>query len=133
MNQLIELILDGDYNAANEIVSKQLFATASIKLEEKKHDVMMGMLDEKIQNVRKVGRIKIIRIRIRKGKVQRRKKMSAVKGFVLRGGRVQRMKPIEKLRRKRGARRAKVKRRSKQARILRKRRISLRKRHNLGL
>jgi len=84
-------------------------------------------------NVMKVGRTKVVKVRIRGGKVQRRKKLSAVKGFTIRGGKMVRMKPAERLRRKMGARRAKVKRRAKLVRSLIKRRRSLQKRKSMGL
>lgn len=84
-------------------------------------------------NVMKVGRTKVVKVRIRGGKVQRRKKVSAVKGFTIRGGKLVRMSPAEKLRRKMGARKAKVKRRAKLARSLIKRRRSLMKRKSMGL
>lgn len=84
-------------------------------------------------NVMKLGRTKVVKVRIRGGKVQRRKKVSAVKGFTLRGGKLVRMSPAEKIRRKQGARKAKVKRRAKLARSLIKRRRSLMKRKSMGL
>ena len=84
-------------------------------------------------NIQKMGRKKLIRARVRGGKVQRRKVLSAVKGYTIRGGRLVRISPSEKLRRKMGARRAKVKRRAKLARALIKRKRSLRKRKSLGL
>lgn len=84
-------------------------------------------------NVMKVGRTKVVKVRIRGGKVQRRKKLSAVKGFTIRGGKMVRMKPAERLRRKMGARKAKIKRRAKLARSLIKRRRSLQKRKSMGL
>ena len=84
-------------------------------------------------NTQKMGRVKIIRARVRGGKVQRRKKVSAVKGYTIRGGKVVRMSPIERRRRKLAARKAKVKRRAKLARALIKRKRSLRKRKSLGL
>lgn len=76
-------------------------------------------------------RIRRIRVRIRNGKVQRNVRKSAVKGYTLRGGRLQRMSTTERMHRKRGARRAKIKRRAKRARILMKRRRSLRRLHSL--
>lgn len=88
-------------------------------------------LDE--ANVQKMGRVKMIRARIRGGKVQRRKKVSAVKGYTLRGGKLTRMSPQERLKRKRGARRAKIKRRAKASRIRMKYQRALRKRKSLGL
>ena len=84
-------------------------------------------------NVMKMGRTKIVKVRIRGGKVQRRRKVSAVKGFTLRGGKLVRMSPAEKIRRKMGARKAKIKRRAKLARSLIKRRRSLMKRKSMGL
>jgi multidrug efflux pump subunit AcrA (membrane-fusion protein) len=84
-------------------------------------------------NIQKIGRKKLIRARIRGGKVQRRKVFSAVKGFTIRGGKLVRMKPQERLRRKMAARRAKVKRKAKMARSLIKRKRSLVKRKALGI
>lgn len=84
-------------------------------------------------NVQKMGRKKLVRARVRGGKVQRRKVVSAVKGYTIRGGRLVRMRPQERLKRKLAARRAKVKRRAKMARALVKRKRSLRKRTSLGL
>jgi len=84
-------------------------------------------------NVMKVGRTKVVKVRIRGGKVQRRKKVSAVKGFTIRGGKLVRMSPAEKMRRKMGARKARVKRRAKLARSLIKRRRSLMKRKSMGI
>lgn len=84
-------------------------------------------------NTQKMGRVKIVRARVRGGKVQRRKKISAVKGYTIRGGKVVRMSPVERRRRKLAARKAKVKRRAKMARALIKRQRSLRKRKALGL
>lgn len=92
------------------------------------------LLDESHKNnVTKQGRLKLIRVRVRGGKVQRRKKVSAVKGFTVRGGHVTRMSAAERRHRKMGARKAKIKRRSKKAQIHRKLVRSLRKRHQLGL
>ena len=96
-----------------------------------KEEVNEEILDE--ANVQKMGRVKLIRARIRGGKVQRRKKVSAVKGFTLRGGRLTRMSPQERLKRKRGARRAKIKRRAKASRIRMRYQRALRRRKSLGL
>ena len=46
-------------------------------------------------NVQKMGRKKLIRARVRGGKVQRRKVVSAVKGYTIRRGRLVRMSPSE--------------------------------------
>lgn len=84
-------------------------------------------------NVQKMGRKKIIRARVRGGKVQRRKVVSAVKGYTIRSGKLIRMSPAESRRRKLGQRKGKLKRKAKLARALIKRKRSLIKRKSLGL
>lgn len=91
------------------------------------------LLEINESNVQKFGRTKLIRVRVRAGKVQRRKKFSSVPGYTIRGGRVVRMSATERRRRKMGARRAKIKRKGKLNTILRKRRMSLRRRATLGV
>lgn len=91
------------------------------------------LLEINESNVQKFGRTKLIRVRVRAGKVQRRKKFSSVPGYTIRGGRVVRMSATERRRRKMGARRAKIKRKGKLSTILRKRRMSLRRRATLGV
>jgi len=122
-------------NLVNEKINQVKLRIAAEMYEDVDVDVdfIEEPLDEAIRNVTKMGRTKIIRVRVRKGKVQRRKKLSAVKGYTLRGGRLVRMSAIERRHRKMGARRAKFKRRAKLSQSLRKRRMSLRKRHSLGL
>ena len=110
------------------------------KIRERLKEIVMdklGMLKVAVAldeaNVIKTGRTKIIRARVRGGKIQRRKKFATQKGYTIRGGKVVRMSSIERMHRKRAARRAKIKRRAKMARALIKRRRSLRKRASLGL
>jgi hypothetical protein len=79
------------------------------------------------------ARVKIIKARIRGGKIQRRKKVSNVEGYKVSGGQLQRMSPAERRNRKLGQRRGKIKRRSKMTRTLMKRQKSIRKRASLGL
>lgn len=78
------------------------------------------------------ARIKIVKLRIRGGKIQRRKKVSNVPGFTLRGGKMTRMSPTERRKRKLGAKRAKIKRRAKKVQTLMKRKRSMLKRQRLG-
>lgn len=136
--RLIDCILSGNLERAKELMEERLEEIANQKLDELKKEIAkeeyenMGIeLDE--ANVQKMGRTKLIRIRVRKGKVQRRKKLSAVKGYTIRGGRMVRMSSQERRHRKMGARRAKIKRRGKLSQILRKRKMSLRKRKAMGL
>ena len=84
-------------------------------------------------NVQKMGRKKLIKARIRGGKVQRRKVVSAVKGYTIRGGKLKRMSSAERMRRRVAQRKAKIKRKAKAARALIKRKRSLRRRKSIGL
>ena len=84
-------------------------------------------------NIMKMGRLKVVRVRIRNGKVQRRKKLSAIKGYTTRNGKLVRMSPMERRNRKLSARRSKFKRRAKLRQSLRKRKMSLRRRGAMGL
>lgn len=84
-------------------------------------------------NVLKMGRTKMVKVRIRKGKIQRRRKLSAVPGYTIRHGMLTRMPPQERRHRKLAARKSKFKRRAKLRQSLRKRRMSLRKRTAMGL
>jgi hypothetical protein len=79
------------------------------------------------------ARINIVKARIRGGKIQRRKKVSNVAGMTMRGGKLTRMSPSERRRRKLGAKKAARKSRAKKSQMLRKRKMSLMKRQRLGL
>ena len=91
------------------------------------------MLYEGIVQTRKVGRKKIVRARIRKGKIQRNKTFSNSPGWIIRDGKMVRMSSQEVRNRKLGSRTAKYKKASKLKQTIRKRKISLTKRGSLGL
>jgi hypothetical protein len=145
--KLIESIIQDDYNQANENLSESFVDILKDKLSEAKKivaakygvaelaEALESIEEESLDeaNVTKMGRLKMIKARIRGGKVQRRVKKSAVKGLTLRGGKLVRMSPSEKRARKMGARRGKIKRRAKLARALMKRKRSLMKRKAMGL
>lgn len=145
--KLLESIISDDYNQANENLSESFTEILKNKLVEAKKivaakygvselaEALESLEEENIDegNITKMGRLKLIKARIRGGKVQRRVKKSAVKGMTLRGGKLVRMSPTEKRARKLGARRAKIKRRAKLARALMKRKRSLMKRKAMGL
>lgn len=78
-------------------------------------------------------RIKIVKARIRKGKIERRRRVATMPGFTFRGGKLTRMSPSERRRRKMGQRRGKIKRKAKLSRALMKRKRSLMKRRAIGL
>lgn len=79
------------------------------------------------------ARFKIVKARIRGGKIQRRRKVSNVPGMTFRGGQLKRMSPTERRRRKMGQRRGKIKRKAKLSRALMKRKRSMMKRRSIGL
>lgn len=79
------------------------------------------------------GNFKIVKARVRGGKIQRKKKVSTRPGYTIRGGKLVRMSSKERQKRKMGARKGKVKRKAKAARSMIKRRRSMRKRQSLGV
>lgn len=145
MKEIIDLIFSGDIQTAREKLGEKIDQKIDDKLLERKlelvtemfgeidYDVEVVPLDEKVRNIQRMGRTKMVRIRIRGGKIQRRTRVSAVKGFTMRGGKLTRMSTQERRRRKMGARRAKFKRRAKLQQALRKRQRSLRRRKAMGL
>jgi len=95
-----------------------------------------GMNNEEIELTEEEleeARIKIIRARIRGGKLQRRKKVSNVPGYTFRGGKMTRMSPQERRKRRMGQRRGKIKRKAKLQRALMKRKRSMRRRAAMGI
>ena len=140
--RLIDAILSGNLVEARELFASRINEIFEERLDNLKLRIVAEDYDPDLflpeaitstRNVQKMGRTKLVRLRVRKGKVQRRKKFSTVKGYTIRGGRVVRMSPSERINRKRGARRAKIKIRTKHNQIMRKRNISLRKRRAMGL
>ena len=124
LNQRIQDLVNERLNQVKLRITAEMYDDFEIEVEEEK-------LSE--ANVQKMGRTKLIRVRFRAGKVQRRVKKSAVPGFTIRGGKLTRMMPQERRRRKMAARRSKFKRRSKLRQALRKRTMTLRKRKAMGL
>lgn len=137
--RLVDAILSGNLEIARELVASRINEIFEEKLNNRKLRVVAEdydpdlFLPESTPNIQRMGRTKLVRLRVRKGKVQRRKKFSTVKGYTIRGGRMVRMTPSERLHRRRGARRAKIKIKTKRNQILRKRKISLRKRRTMGI
>jgi len=133
---LVECFLSGNLEEARKLIDERIKELFEEKLEIIKNRIVaeesekLGLTEA---NIQKMGRTKIVRVRIRAGKIQRRKKISSVPGYTIRGGRLVRMSMQERRRRKMGARRAKIKIRSKKNQILRKRNVSLRKRKAMGV
>lgn len=105
-------------------ISEILSQIAEVKLTAYRVAVAMS-LDE--------ANFKIVKARVRGGKIQRKKKVSTRPGYTMRGGKLVRMSSSERMKRKRGARKGKVKRKASAARALIKRKRSLRKRESLGV
>jgi hypothetical protein len=89
------------------------------------------LLNESV--VQKVGRKRIVRLRIRKGKVQRNKTFSSVPGYTIRSGKLVRMSYTERRDRRMASSMSKFKRAAKMKQTIRKRKTSFRKRGALGL
>ena len=108
-------------------------------LEAKKKFVAETYQDEwEVETLEEGKRFNIVRVRIRKGKVERRKKVSNLPGYTFRKkgdgpAKMVRMSPIERRKRKISQRRGAVKRRGKMARIQQKMKRVRLKRRSLGL
>ena len=141
MNRFITNILDNNGSEARAVLSARLAEIVEQKLQQVKQRVTSEMFESleasleliEASNITKMGRTKLVRVRIRGGKIQRRKKLSAVPGYTTRGGKLVRMSPMERRHRKMAAKRSKFKRRAKLRQALRKRKMSLRKRSAMGL
>lgn len=150
--KLVEAIDSKNFESANDLLAEKFHSIMERKMFEVKKMVAAEMcgqgsgfartkneklvdqdvLEEDEEDLQE-ARINIVKARIRGGKVQRRKKVSNVPGFTLRGGKLTRMSASERRRRKLGARIAARKTRQKQSQALRKRKLSLVKRSRLGL
>ena len=145
MKKMVDNMFLGNYSVVKEELNNRLQELVNEKVNQLKLrlaaemygdvgvDVEFVEEDLSEANVQKMGRTKMIRVRVRGGKVQRRIKKSAVPGFTLRGGKMVRMSTMERRHRKMAARRAKFKRRAKMKQAIRKRQRSLRRRKAMGL
>ena len=139
MKDFVSKLLDDKIVEAKAVLVQRINDLVSEKINQVKVRLASEMYDdvefEEVNeaNVQKMGRTKLIRMRFRGGKLQRRVKKSAVPGFTIRGGKLTRMTPQERRKRKLAARRSKFKRRAKLRQALRKRQLTLRKRKAMGL
>ena len=121
MRDIVENILSNKLIDAQSLLEDKIYEILEDKLTEIKARMALEMFDLDEGNIQKMGRTKLVKIRIRGGKVQRRKKVSGIKGYTMRGGRMIRMSPQERRNRKMAARKSKFKRRAKLGQALRKR------------
>jgi hypothetical protein len=127
MSDLVSYIVNKQYNEAAACMAPMMARIRDRKLNEMKKMLMASSsLDE-------ASRIKIVKARFRGGKLQRRKKVSNVAGFTFRGGKMTRMSPAERRRRRMGQRMGKIKRKTSARRALLKRQRTMRRRKAMGL
>lgn len=135
---LLENIINKNYVDARKEIFEKLNHILEQKLNSYKKIVGENFIEEDADeldegNIQKQGRLKLIKIRIRGGKVQRRVKKSAVKGFSFSGGKLKRIPFSQKLKMQRVQKRAAIKRRAKMARSIMKRKRSMRRLKALGV
>jgi hypothetical protein len=135
--RIVDAMLSGNIIKARELIENKIDQLIVEKLEERKLQVaeLLFIEDPSLEegNFYHQGRLKVIRVRVRGGKIQRGKKQTTLKGHTIRKGKLVKMTPLEIRNRQLGSRRATIKRRSKMNQILRSRNISLRKRGAHGL
>ena len=120
---ILESIINKDKNQLFEKISNKFDVLILEAINEIREFVIEDALIE--------ARFRIVN-RVRGGKIQRRRKVSQVKGYRFQDGKLVRMSAKEKLNRKKSQRRGAIKRKSKIAGALRKRKISIRKRGSFG-
>ena len=135
MKEFVSKLLANKLAEARDELEKRIQELFNEKLDILKEEVAVKMFGEglKSSDTLKMGRTKLVRVRIRKGKLQRGRKFSTVKGFTYRNGKMVRIMPSEHRNRVVGSKESKSKRRSRSARASIKRSISLRKRRAMGL
>jgi hypothetical protein len=134
----IQNILNKNYVEAKKDFIASITQIKEEKLRSLKKIVAENLIEETEEdlseaNVVRQGRVKLIRVRIRGGKIQRRVKKSAIKGYTLRAGKLKRITAVQRLKMKRIQKRAAIKRRSKKSISLMKRKRSMRKLKALGV
>lgn len=132
IKDLISNIADKNYNEANDLFEQIVSDISDIKLNEMKKIIQAENIDEEYE-LDEAARFKIVKARFRGGKLQRRKKVSNVSGFTYRGGKLTRMSPAERRKRKMGQRRGVIKRKAKLRQAAMKRQRTMRRRKAMGL
>jgi len=134
----IELIANGKLTEAKSFIFERLEKIVAEKLEEKKVSVaddIYEWVEEELDeaNVMKMGRTKLIRRRIRQGKVQKNIRKSAVKGYTLKAGKLRRITAIQRVHMSRTQKRAARKRKTHIRTTVRKRARSILRRKTMGI
>jgi hypothetical protein len=129
--EVIKYITEGCYTEAGALIREALNRIVEQKLTVLRRVIGATMFAE--ANRMRQGRTVLIRRRIRKGKVQRMVRKSAVKGFTLRHGKITRIPAAKRIHMRITQRRAARKRRAHMQQTLRKRKLSMRKRKSYGI
>jgi hypothetical protein len=130
---IVALIALGRLAEAKSAVHKVLEGLCDSKLTECREGVGALLIEMPSRNRMKQGRTILIRRRIRKGKLQRNIRRSAVKGFTVRRGKIYRIPVAKRIHMRIVQKRASRKRKAHMQQTLRKRKLSLRKRKALGI
>lgn len=127
----VALVTQGHFAEAKKVIAAALDQIVERKLSVLRKVIAESMFAE--ANRMKQGRTVLIRRRIRKGKVQRMIRKSAVKGFTLRHGKITRIPAAKRIHMRIVQRRAARKRKAHMQSTLRKRKQSMRKRKAYGI
>jgi hypothetical protein len=130
---IVALIASGRLAEAKAAVHDTIAKLCEAKLAECRKDVGAMLVEMPSRNRMKQGRTILIRRRIRKGKLQRNIRRSAVKGFTVRRGKIYRIPVAKRIHMRIVQKRASRKRKAHMQQTLRKRKLSLRKRKALGI
>lgn len=131
LDKILINIINEKYNIVNDNLKNILNEKKLSLLESVKRKINDTIFNE--ANTLYQGRTKLIRRRIRKGKVQRNIRRSSVKGFMYRSGKLVRIPVLQKIKMKRSARRAARIRKAHMQIIIRKRQRSLMRRKSMGI
>lgn len=140
---LVNLIIEGKYAEAKELIYSLLYDLAEKRIQEAKRIIAVDIYEEMEElneaNIVRQGRIQKIRRRIRrnaKGRiiVQRNVRRSAIKGFRISGNTVKRIPAMARINKARKLKRYwKTKGKAKLGRTLLKRKMSMRRRKSMGI
>jgi len=128
---IIEHIIKGNLEEAKSLIFEQLANSIAKKLASRRR--IIGTQFFKEANTVRMGRTKLIRRRIRKGKVQKNVRKSAVKGYTLQAGKLRRITAIQRVHMSRTQKRAARKRKTHMRTTVRKRARSILRRKTMGI
>ena len=134
---IIKNIIEKDFSELRTSIDESLSEKITLRLIDLKKEIQAEKfaipIDEEQDLIFEAGRFKIVRARVRKGKVLRRHKEATRAGFTMRNGKVTKMSPRERMNRKRSQRKARIKRRAKKNIARRKTKKAMRLRRAIGL